>query len=200
VQVRFASVASGSADLAEFQRAAEQAAGLFVESLRSFEHLAFEHQVLSPACGQAVLRGVMNGFLRAGFLAIAAEQAAAEVEPQFVVVDADRVCRTSLGAGSAAIRALGLVDDRQSAKAIGQRRLLGRIRNRPMALVHSGENDVDHGTAFLECGVSAPLWMRRSRFLLPTQVARESPKVASPIHSGADTPAPKFTNQRRSTT
>ena len=134
-------------DLAELERAAEEPAHLLLQGLRQLQLLpAPEDQVLPGPRGQAVVLGVADRPFRTGLDAVGAEEAAAQVEPEALVVARDGVGRAGLGAGAAAVRALRLVEHGQAAEAVGQRgRLARRIGDRPVALPEALPNDGEHG-------------------------------------------------------
>ncbi len=135
VQVGLAGVAAAGAHLAQLERAAEEPAR---SSRRgppraSASRPSYDEVVAGPR-GEAVVLAVADRALGAGLDAVGAEQAAAQVEPEAPLVERDGVGRAGLGAGAAAVRALGRVDDRQAAEAVRQERRLGRVRDRPVAL------------------------------------------------------------------
>jgi hypothetical protein len=101
--------------------------------------------MLSCARGQAILLRELDGTLRARLRTLATEQATAKIEPQTMLIAGDRIRRTRLGAGLAASGALGLIQHRQAAKAIGEHRRAARECDGPMPLLQTSEQYLQHG-------------------------------------------------------
>ena len=77
VEVRLAGIAAPCADLAEFERAAQQSPRFLLKGLGQPQGLSFPAKVVAPRGGQAVVRRETQGLRRAGLREVGAEQASA---------------------------------------------------------------------------------------------------------------------------
>src|SRR5690606_40601830 len=107
-------------------------------------------------------------------LALAAEQAAAEVERELAVAGGDRLRGAGVDAGAAAVRACAACDDGQPAVALGQRRVGRRERRGAEALADARAQEVEHRRRPLQVvsrvgQVEALVAEREVRNLLPAQ-------------------------------
>src|SRR5207245_77979 len=120
-------------------RPAEQPAHLLVERFCELQRAPVENKVLAPPRCEAIFLAVPDGSFRTRLGTLRAEQTPPQVKPEAVAADRDGFRRAGFGTGTAPVRALGRVDKRQTPKAVRQGRHLGRVRDRPVALLEAGE-------------------------------------------------------------
>jgi hypothetical protein len=147
VHVRLAAVAAAGADLAELQRAPEEALQLSVERRRQGELAAGpDHEAVARARGEAMVGRVGDRAFRTRALALRAEETLAEVDRDAAGrADRDGVRGARVGAIAAARRALRRVHGREAAEPWrqGGRGTVG-IGERAVALLGAGEEGFDH--------------------------------------------------------
>src|SRR5690606_34757025 len=98
-------------DLAEAERSAEEPAHRVVERACERVRVPCHDEVFARARGHAVVAGEADGAGRTRGLALAAEQAAAEVQRELAIADGDRLRGADVDAGLAAVAAGVAFDD-----------------------------------------------------------------------------------------
>jgi hypothetical protein len=87
----------------------------------------------------------LHGTIGAGLLTVRTEETSTEVQKEAAGVPGDRVRRTGLDAGTAAVGAAGSVQDRQTSEAIWQKLPARGEWDRAVALPEAGGEDFQHG-------------------------------------------------------
>src|SRR6185312_8141139 len=147
VDLGLAAIAAAGADLAQAQRAAEEAAQLTLQGLNVRCAFARDQQFGSLRGGEPPVRGKSDQIIGTCGSAIAAEDASAQVEARALERQLDRLARANVAASGAAISAFALIKHRSPAKERRKVRLFRRVGDRAMTLSGPRHQGFEHSTA-----------------------------------------------------